>query len=281
MKKKMFLILSITICFIFVMAIGIKFKKTSKDLIKHNQDEYFKLDQTTMVEKENKEYKDYKDKYPDMYVVSTKKIEEDTSKVAYLTFDDGPSKYTKDILKELEEYDIKATFFILGSTMTKEGEENLKGMADAGHTIGIHTYSHNRKSIYCSVEAFMEDFYTVYKQIFDITGIKARIYRFPWGSVNSYCKGIKDELVEELVRRGFDYYDWNVTAEDSVGNPTKYSITSNVLDNYKKYSKPVILMHDSSINKLTVDTLPKIIEEIKKNGYEFDTLENRIPYHFR
>jgi peptidoglycan/xylan/chitin deacetylase (PgdA/CDA1 family) len=201
-------------------------------------------------------------------------------KLVYLTFDDGPSHTTSEILDILAEEKVHATFFVLGSTITEEGEACLKKMVEEGHTIGIHTYSHNYKKIYSSVEDFLDDFYKVYHQIYEITGIKVNIFRFPWGSKNSYNKRIHDELVAEMERRGFTYYDWNVSAEDSVGNPTAYGIKNNVLNNLDKFNSPIILMHDASINSLTADTLPDILDYILNQGYEFDTLDHRKPYQF-
>ena len=225
--------------------------------------------------------KNYMDMYPDMYVESVKPVIllEERQK-AYLTFDDGPSHITKDIIDVLKEYQVKATFFILGSTMKEEEKEYLKQMVEDGHTIGIHTFSHNYKEIYSSVEAFLEDFYEDYKLIYDITGVQVNIFRFPWGSYNLYNKGIRDELIEEMERRGFTYYDWNVSAEDSVGNPTEYRIKQNVLKDLSRYKQPIILMHDSAINRLTARILPDIIKEMQDKGYVFDTLENREPYQF-
>lgn len=228
-----------------------------------------------------KKRKGYMDMYPDMYVESVKPVillEE--RKTAYLTFDDGPSHITRDILYILKENQVQATFFILGSTIKEEGKECLKLMVEDGHTIGIHTFSHNYKEIYSSVESFLEDFYEDYKLIYDTTGVQVNIFRFPWGSYNMYNKGIREELIEEMERRGFTYYDWNVSAEDSVGNPTEYRIKQNILKDLSRYKKPIILMHDSAINRMTAKTLPDIIKEIQNKGYVFDTLENREPYQF-
>jgi peptidoglycan-N-acetylglucosamine deacetylase len=239
--------------------------------------------QTSSSQKEKalKGEKSYMKLYPDMYVESVKPIIQiKEKKIAYLTFDDGPSQTTNEILDILKENEVHATFFILGSTITEEGEECLKDMVEQGHTIGIHTYSHNYKNIYSSVDAYLSDFYKVYNQIYEITGLKVNIFRFPWGSKNNYNKGIKDELVAEMERRGFTYYDWNVSAEDSVGEPTAYGIKNNILKDLDRYNNPVILMHDASINSLTADTLPDIIDTIVDKGYEFDTLDHRKPYQF-
>ncbi|CUH93501.1 polysaccharide deacetylase family protein [Herbinix luporum] len=224
---------------------------------------------------------DYTTLFPELYAVYNppkKNLKE--KKTAYLTFDDGPSSNTFEILDILNENNIPATFFIVGSAITKEGEEALRRMANEGHTIGIHTYSHICDKIYCSVERFLEDYNTVYQQIYEITGIRANIYRFPWGSNNGYSKGMKDVLLDEMKRRGFACYDWNVDSNDSVGRPTAYSIRRNVEKDLENYDHPIILMHDSGINRLTVETLPEIIDLIKDKGYDFGTLDNREPYIF-
>lgn len=227
------------------------------------------------------EQKDYTKMFPDLYTVYTVPEPMDkTKKIAYLTFDDGPSDNTFKVLDILEEMDIKATFFIVGSSITEEREASLKRMVNEGHTIGIHTYSHMCNEIYCSVERYLDDFNIVYQQIYDITGERVNIYRFPWGSNNNYSKGIKDALIDEMNRRGFSCYDWNVSADDSVGKPTPYSIRRNIMKDLKRQNYPIILMHDSRINGLTVRMLPEIIKMIQDEGYEFDTLDHREPYQF-
>lgn len=237
-------------------------------------------DRRRNVFKENPRKK-YMDLYPDMFVEGVKPIillEE--KKMAYLTFDDGPSYNTSKILKVLKEYNVKATFFILGSTITEEGKECLKTMAEEGHAIGIHTYSHKPENIYSSVEAFLDDFYLDYQLIYETTGVKPNIFRFPWGSVNTYNRSIRSDLIKEMERRGFTYYDWNVDSKDSVGNPDENKITRNIAKDLSKYNNPIILLHDASVNKRTVKTLPLIIEKIKEEGFDFDTLDHREPFQF-
>jgi peptidoglycan/xylan/chitin deacetylase (PgdA/CDA1 family) len=224
---------------------------------------------------------DYTKMFPDLYTVySVPNKMEKGKKIAYLTFDDGPSDNTFEVLDILQELNVKATFFIVGSAIKKDNEVCLKRMINEGHTIGIHTYSHMCNEIYCSVERFLEDFNIVYQQLYDITGEQVNIYRFPWGSNNGYSKGIKDALMDEMERRGFSCYDWNVSADDSVGKPSRYSIRKNILKDLERQDQPIILMHDSSINDLTVKMLPEIIQMIKDKGYSFDSLENREPYQF-
>jgi len=256
-------------------------KSCSDEYMIENEEEETVLIDEDIIQLVKEEESEYTQLYQDMYANPIKPILQDNNKkIAYLTFDDGPSKVTTQILDILDERGIKATFFVLGSTITEDGEEILRRMIEEGHTIGIHTYSHKYKIIYNSVEAYLEDFYKVYQQVYDITGEKANIFRFPWGSYNNYSRNIKDRLVEEMERRGFTYYDWNVSAEDSVGEPTAYSIKRNVLKDIERYQYPVILMHDASVNKLTAQTLPDILDSIEKLGYEFGTLEEREPCQF-
>lgn len=219
--------------------------------------------------------------YPDLYVDSVKPIIHiKEKKLAYLTFDDGPSNITDNILETLEAENIKATFFVIGCTIKEEEEEYLRKMVEKGHTVGIHTYSHDYKKIYSSVEAYLEDFNKAFQLIYDITGVQPKIFRFPWGSANGYNKHIKEELVAEMERRGFTFYDWTVSAEDSIGRPTEYRILHNIMKDLDRQKNPIILLHDASVNKLTAKTLPKIIEAIREQEFEFDTLDHREPYQF-
>ena len=224
---------------------------------------------------------DYTKMFPDLYTeyaLHTKATKGE--KIAYLTFDDGPSKNTFKVLDILEELDIKATFFIVGREINEEGEDCLKRMVNEGHTIGIHTYSHRCNEIYCSIERYLDDFNTVYQQIHEITGERVNIYRFPWGSNNDYSKNIKDALMEEMDRRGFTCYDWNVDSTDSIGKPSAAKILKNIRKDVKRQEQPIILMHDSKINDLTVRLLPDIIKMVSEMGYKFDTLDSREPYQF-
>jgi peptidoglycan/xylan/chitin deacetylase (PgdA/CDA1 family) len=251
----------------------------SLELIAVMENELAKEDTSSQTSTE--EVPDYTRMYPNLYTVYSvpKEMEEDR-KIAYLTFDDGPSENTFKVLDILEEKDIKATFFIVGSAIKKNNEGSLERMLHEGHTIGIHTYSHMCNEIYCSVERFLDDFNTVYQQIYDITGERVNIYRFPWGSNNGYSKNIKDALMDEMERRGFTCYDWNVDTNDSVGKPSSYSILRNIRRDIKNQDQPIILMHDSSINDLSVQMLPDVIKLLEELGYEFDTLDKREPYQF-
>lgn len=214
-------------------------------------------------------------------VIQENLMVEEKKKVAYLTFDDGPSSLTPEILKTLKEKQVNATFFLIGNQINEETIPILKQSIVDGNCIGIHTYCHECKVIYHDADAYIKDFDEAYQTIKDKLGIEPTIFRFPWGSANGFLSSIEDEIIDTLEARGFTYYDWNVSAEDSVGNPTSYSIMKNIRKDYKKYNKPIILMHDSSVNKLTAKVLPQIIDELKQAGYSFDTLDHmENPYQY-
>lgn len=202
------------------------------------------------------------------------------NKVVYLTFDDGPSKNTGKVLDVLTHYGIKATFFVIGKDLSEEGMEQLKRAAAEGHVIGMHTYCHDYRKIYSSVDSFLEDYDTLRETLEELLGESPSLFRFPGGSYCTYCKPIRKELIEEMTRRGYTYYDWNVSAEDSVGTVTRYSIRKNIFPRIYEVNQPIVLMHDSPSNGLTAELLPEIIEELLAEGYRFSTLKEREPLHF-
>lgn len=209
-------------------------------------------------------------------ILSKEKMKDEGKKIAYLSFDDGPSEATEIVLDVLKQRNIKATFFLIGSSITDKTKPTIKRMIKEGHTIGIHTFSHT-SSIYHSTNAFLDDFQKTSDKILEATGQEPTIFRFPWGSANQYlCKNCK-QVISILERKGYNYYDWNVSAEDSIGTSSKHSILHNIKKDYKKYKYPIILMHDSSTNKLTAQLLPEIIQMIKESGYQFDTLDHMTP----
>lgn len=223
------------------------------------------------------EDKPYTKLYPQLYAEYPESFGEDT-KTVYLTFDDGPSDNTLMILSILRKYDIKATFFMSGST-TEKGKAIMQQVAAEGHAIGVHSYSHDYEKIYESVDSYLDDFNTTYNIIKDATGVSPNIFRFAGGSYNDYNHEVYDELVAEMTRRGFVYYDWNVSAQDAVVKPTWTYIYNNVLDGVKANTskRQIILMHDSADKYATVTTVEDIIIELMKDGYEFDKLDNTVP----
>ena len=190
----------------------------------------------------------------------------------YLTFDDGPSDNTYSILSYLEQYNIKATFFVVPNR--SDGcYAKLKAIADAGHSIGIHSASHVYKDIYASVEAFLDDFHEAWDIVYDATGIKTEIFRFPGGSVNDFNTETRDYIIQEMNRRGFRYFDWNVDSNDAGGatwTEMYNSIPSDIANNYRS----VVLMHDSNSTPNTVLVLGDVLHVLVNDGYKFDKINN-------
>ncbi len=211
--------------------------------------------------------------YPELYAEPADYASDDADNRVYLTFDDGPSERTDEILAILEKYGVKATFFVIAA----DGEEDLQRMRNivaAGHTLAIHSYSHNYRQIYGSVEAYLEDFNQMYCQIEEATGVKPQIFRFPGGSINSYNNGIYREIIAEMTRRGFVYFDWNVANGDAATNTTQPASTlaANALKGVGTTRRAIILMHDSTVKTTTVEALPSIIEGYLNAGYSFAPL---------
>lgn len=208
-------------------------------------------------------------------------VGEQEKKVAYLSFDDGPSEITPEILETLKKKDVKATFFLIGNEITKERECILKQELKEGHCIGVHTYSHKKSEMYCDEKFFFEDFNQCSDRIKEVTGVAPKVHRFPWGSNNGYVCPIVDDLLAKLKKQDVTSYDWNVSGEDSVGGTVaKATIYRNVTKDLEKQNQPIILLHDSATMKNTAAVLGEIIDYIKDKGYSFDTLNNREQYTF-
>ncbi|MEG1427990.1 MAG: polysaccharide deacetylase family protein [Oscillospiraceae bacterium] len=218
----------------------------------------------------------YQSLYPELYCRSYDpggwKREEN---VAYLTFDDGPSSNTEEILEILRKNDIRATFFVTHRG-DRPQEELLRKILSEGHTLAIHTYSHEYGTIYGSVEAYLEDFQQVYQWIEEATGVQAELFRFPGGSINGYNAAIYQPLIAEMTRRGFTYFDWNVSGEDAANGATAQSVTDAVLGGVDGCYRAIILLHDAADKDYTVQALPQIISGIQERGFSFAPLTAQI-----
>lgn len=195
-------------------------------------------------------------------------------KVAYLTFDDGPSRsQTPQILKLLQDSDIKATFFVLGE-VCKINPGLLKQEQAEGHLICNHTYSHEYKQIYSSPQAFMRDVRRCEKVINSILGVDwtaNSIIRFPGGSFGKKREAIRNEV----KKQGYDYVDWNALSGDAEGlNVPVKKLIENIIKTTQNKNEVVILMHDSVGKETTVKALPDIIAYLKSKGYVFKTLQH-------
>lgn len=191
-------------------------------------------------------------------------------KIVYLTFDDGPSKNTKRVLDILARYDAKATFFVTGNG--QDYNYLIKEAHDAGHAIGLHTYTHNYSQVYASDDAFFDDLQKISDMVESIIGEKSMLTRFPGGSSNTvsknYSEGIMSRLTKELPARGYQYFDWNVSSGDASGNnvPTEKLIAGATASSADKI---VLLFHDTAAKDTTVEALPTVIEHYKAEGYVF------------
>ena len=190
----------------------------------------------------------------------------------YLTFDDGPKEGTTNIILDiLREEGVEATFFV-----TNSGPDYLiKRMYDEGHTVALHTASHDYQKVYSSVDAYYNDLYSVQERVRRITGHESKIIRFPGGSSNTvsrkYNVGIMSTLTQDVVNRGFKYYDWNLSSGDAAGgSPTANTIYNNVVNSLRKDRVNMVLMHD--IKTYTRDSLRDIIRYGKNNGYTFEKI---------
>lgn len=214
----------------------------------------------------NETLQPYTSLYPELYVDSSVEAGyTDDAGTIYLTFDDGPSEYTEKILEILDKFDIKATFFLIPKD-TDESFELMNKIVEAGHTIGVHSSSHVYDKIYASVENYLDDFNAAFELIYEATGQKCRLFRFPGGSINSYNSATSAAVIEEMKRRGFIYFDWNVDSEDGIG-ATWTQMYNNVMTETSGNDRSIILMHDGIYNTTLV--LEDIINALLADSREF------------
>ena len=194
--------------------------------------------------------------------------------VVYLTFDDGPSEITEEILKVLKKENVKATFFVLNYTY--QYNNVIKKIVEEGHSIGLHSYSHQYDNIYSSVYSFYDDLNKIKKT----TNLDVKIIRFPGGSSNTvskFNKGIMSYLTRDVVSNGYHYFDWNVDSGDAWNARNSYEVYNNVIYNLSMNRSNVVLMHDFSGNYKTLNALDDIIRTAKNNGYVFDKITYNTP----
>lgn len=181
----------------------------------------------------------------------------------YLTFDDGPSSNTDNILDILDTYGVKATFFVTGKEGAK-AEASYRRIVEEGHTLGMHSYTHDYSVIYASEEAFMEDMEKLQRYLYDVTGVQSTYIRFPGGSSNKVSDVDMRLLIMDVHEAGMEYFDWNVSSQDASSKPlTKEEILDNCLNSIERFQNCIILMHDAGSKDSTVEALPELIEHIQ------------------
>ena len=208
-------------------------------------------------------------------VLKAEKADANAEKTVYFTFDDGPSERTEEILRILSEENIKATFFVIGPSEKKTDERIFKIYSE-GHSIGLHTMSHDYEKIYITAEGFWNDIEAEQNWIYSITGENCGIFRFPGGSGNSAApKWLIEEVKEIASEKGMRWYDWNADGSDSLGGVLfPEEIAKNVLSSeFIGSGDIIVLLHDSSTRTTTPDALRILIKEFRSLGYSFGKLE--------
>ncbi|MEC0226018.1 polysaccharide deacetylase family protein [Paenibacillus alba] len=206
-------------------------------------------------------------------------------KIAYLTFDDGPSENTRKILRVLKSFGVHATFFVVGSD-TVEGRSLYKEIAAAGHALGNHSYSHDYNRIYKSPEAFMKDVHKLDQLLEETVGYRPDILRFPGGSNNHLSwkpggKGIMSKVARAVKDEGYQYFDWNVSSTDAAAPVQDRDMIIDAVTSASRGKKSIIvLMHDSTYKTTTLEALPIVIGKLQAAGFRFDKL-NKSSFTFQ
>ena len=206
--------------------------------------------------------------------VRTVTVERKPTGVVYLTFDDGPSSHTQDLLDILDKYGVKVTFFVVNYGYT----DMIGKEAAAGHSVGVHSATHDYHSIYASEDAYFEDLDKMNGIIYDQTGAYSDIIRFPGGSSNTVSRfnpGIMTRLCQAVVERGYAYFDWNVSSEDAGGTTDPDVVYQNVINGISQHETSVVLMHDSK--GYTVEAVERILIWCLDNGYDLRPLTKDSP----
>lgn len=206
-----------------------------------------------------------------------------TGRKVYLTFDDGPSRETDEILDVLEKYRVKATFFVVAKT-DRQYDGVYRRIVSDGHTLGMHSYSHNYATLYASADSFQQDLDKLQNFLYDKTGVSSRYYRFPGGSSNAISRLDIRSLIQVLQARGIEYYDWNVSAGDAASHESAKQIVDTTLQEIAQWQGScIVLLHDADDKKTTVEALPKLIEGIQAmDDTELLPLtEDTVPIHHK
>ena len=198
----------------------------------------------------------------------------------YLTFDDGPNAtYTPMILNALKKYNVKATFFV-----TRNGPDSLiKREYNEGHTVALHTYTHDYSYVYSSTENYWKDLNNISNRVERLTGHKSYLFRFPGGSSNTisrrYSIGVVSKVAQQAQEKGYTYFDWNISSGDAGGTTDPNREYQIVISNLSKSRGNVILMHD--IKRHTALAIERIVKYGVDNGYNFAPLDSSVTCHQR
>ena len=199
----------------------------------------------------------------------------------YLTFDDGPGPYTEELLNILKKYNIKATFFVTDQALTRGYDHLIKRASDEGHTIGLHSKTHDYSYIYSSTKNYFDDLNAIEYKVERITGKKTKFIRFPGGSSNTISKNydngshIMSSLGKMVTEKGYKYYDWNIVSGDAGETTNTDTVAKNVINSLGEKSTYVVLQHD--IKKYSVDAVETIIKYGLSHGFTFKNITDSTP----
>ena len=196
----------------------------------------------------------------------------ETQGTVYLTFDDGPSAYTSQLLDILDRYGVKVTFFVTSAYPSYA--YNIKRAYEAGHTIAIHSLTHNYAKIYSSDQAYWDDFNAMQDIVYQQTGTRPIMFRFPGGSSNTvswnYSEGIMTRLAQQSREKGYVYFDWNVSSGEAGETTSTAVVYQNVIDGISRFNTSVVLCHDT--HDYTVNAVEDIILWCRNHGYSIKPL---------
>ncbi len=220
---------------------------------------------------------DYQKLYPDLYStgeIGTERLYEENT--VYLTFNSTPGDNTGSILNILDDYDVKATFFLSGSADSVSLDQ-MKAIVARGHNVGLNGYSDSYQQIYGSVGDYLADFKAIYDLVYETTGVRAEIFRYPGGGINAYNSGFYQELNAEMLRRGFVFFDWDVTGGDTLlEGASADQIQSTVLTGMEGKDRGIVLLRDAVGKEAVPEALPGIISSLREQGYQFKSLTAEI-----
>lgn len=263
-NKKIIFIIAFFLTVICILSV-VSVKKSSENP-KENKDIKITAKETESKAENSREEKCMKDKNGKDYFPKG-------DITVYLTFDDGPSKNTPQILSLLQRYGIGATFFVINGKYN----EYMKDIVNSKSAIALHSYSHKYPEIYSSEKAFLDDLEKIHDLVQSETGVDTRIIRFPGGSSNTisrkYCKGIMSALVKDVEKSGYIYFDWNCDNGDAGGKNLSADYQIKKATKYSKKSKNiVILMHDIDSCGVNLEALEGIIDFYQGEGADFGVI---------
>lgn len=273
MNKKKVIIVSIIVLIIILLFVmlGIKLVKLRKKENQTNNSVDMQVVENTKTKSKHIAKVNMLPSYTETAKNNMNNIYHSNEKIAYLTFDDGPSKTVTPLLLDLlKQENIKATFFVLGYR-AELNPDILKREYAEGHYIANHGYSHIYSSIYSSPQAVIDEYNKAQNSISNALGINynGHLFRFPGGSTGGKYKAIKSEAKNLLNENQIAYIDWNALSQDAAGAKTKEALIQNTKESVGSKNTVVILMHDAGDKILTYEALPEIINYLREQGYVF------------